>query len=130
MAFALPRREFDPPRVHKFMNKIFLSIIITVFLSLVGVAGDFFIKLSGSGKKFIDLKWFILGLIIYSLTAFGWFFVMKNIKLSTLGVIYAISTILFLLLISIFYFKESLNIYEIVGMLLAIVSILLLSNYA
>jgi undecaprenyl phosphate-alpha-L-ara4N flippase subunit ArnF len=112
------------------VNKATLSILITIILSLIGVAGDFFIKLAGNGKKFVELRWFFIGLIIYALTAFGWFFVMKNIKLSTLSVFYAISTVLFLTLTSVFYFKESLNIYEIAGIALAIVSIYLLKGFA
>ncbi|OGZ18295.1 MAG: hypothetical protein A2V72_00815 [Candidatus Nealsonbacteria bacterium RBG_13_37_56] len=112
------------------MNKITISLIITVILALVGVIGDFFIKLAGEGKKFIELKWFIIGFLIYAATAFGWFFVMKNIKLSTLSVFYAVSTVLFLTLISVFYFKEPLNIYEIIGIILAITSIVLLGKLA
>lgn len=112
------------------MNKVLISLFATIFLALVGVIGDFFIKLSGNGKKFINLRWFIIGLFIYASTAFGWFYVMKNIKLSTLGVFYAISTILFLTAVSIFYFKENVNIYEIIGIGLAIVSIILLGKFA
>ncbi len=103
---------------------------MTIFLALVGVAGDFFIKLAGNGKRFVELRWFFIGLIIYALTAFGWFFVMKNIKLSTLSVFYALSTVLFLTLVSVFYFKEPLNIYEGIGVILAVVSILLLKGFA
>jgi len=112
------------------MNKVILSLIFAVFLSLVGVIGDFFIKISGSGAKFMDVKWFVIGFVIYALTAFGWFYVMKNIKLSTLGVFYAVSTVLFLTLVSVFYFKEKLNIYEIVGTITAIISLVLLGKYA
>ena len=111
------------------MNKL-IPIIIAVFLSFVGVVGDFFIKLSGSGHKFMEIKWFILGFIIYGLTAFGWFYVMKNMKLATLGVFYAISTIIFLIIVGVFYFKESLNVYEIVGIGLAIISLIILGRFA
>jgi drug/metabolite transporter (DMT)-like permease len=112
------------------MDKTTISLIATVFLALMGVVGDFFINLSGEGKKFMDLKWFLLGFFIYALTAFGWFFVMKNIKLSTLGVFYAVSTILFLTLVSVFYFKEPLNIYEVVGIIGAVISLTLLGKFA
>ena len=107
-----------------------LSLLGAILLSGVGVIGDFFIKLSSSGKSFMDVKWFIIGLVIYALTAFGWFYVMKNIKLSTLGVFYAISTIIFLIFVSVFYFKEPLNNYEIFGILLGIISLVLLGRFA
>ena len=112
------------------MDQLTASLLIIVLLSLIGVIGDFFIKLAGSGKNFIELKWFLLGFIIYGITAFGWFYVMKNIKLATLGVFYAISTILFLTLIGVFYFKEQLNFYEILGIITAIISLILLSSFA
>lgn len=112
------------------MNKVILSLIAAIVLALVGVLGDFFIKLSGSGAKFINWKVFIVGLLVYASTAFGWFFVMKNVKLSTLGVFYAITTVLALVFVSVFYFKESLNVYEMVGIFLAIGSLILLTRFA
>jgi small multidrug resistance pump len=111
------------------MEKIIISLLIIILLSLIGVAGDFFIKLSGNGQKFIEPKLFLLGMLIYALTAFGWFFVMKNVKLSTLGVIYAISTAIFLTLVGIFYFREKLNHYEIVGIITGLISIILLGKF-
>ncbi|MBU2539614.1 hypothetical protein KJ786_00415 [Patescibacteria group bacterium] len=68
--------------------------------------------------------------MIYASTAFGWFFVMKNIKLATLGVFYAVSTILFLVIIGTFYFKEPINIYEMIGIIGAIASLILLGKFA
>ena len=112
------------------VDKIAASLVIAVMLSLVGVIGDFFIKISGAGAKFMDAKWFALGFVIYSLTAFGWFYVMKNVKLSTLGVFYAVSTILFLTLVSVFYFKENLNSYEYVGIALAMAGMTILWRFA
>jgi drug/metabolite transporter (DMT)-like permease len=112
------------------LNIKLLSLFGAIFLSAIGVLGDSFIKLSGSGKNFMDIKWFILGFIVYGLTAFGWFFVMKNIKLSTLGVFYAISTVIFLMIVGVFYFKEPLNNYEIIGIILAIISLILLGKFA
>ncbi|MFH1170208.1 MAG: transporter [Candidatus Vogelbacteria bacterium] len=110
------------------MNSIiWLGVII--LLALVGVLGDFFIKLSGI-KIPADWRLFSIGLIIYALTAFGWFFVMRQVKLSTLGVFYALGTVLFLTLVSTLYFKESLNPYEIIGIILAIISLVLLGRFA
>jgi len=112
------------------MDKILFSLLITIFLGLVGVIGDFFIKLSGNGTKFMELKWFIIGFLIYASTAFGWFYVMKHVKLATLGVFYLISTIIFLTIVGVFYFKERLNLYEIIGIITAIISLILLGKFA
>lgn len=112
------------------MDKVAISLIVAVVLALVGVAGDFYIKLSGIGPKFMEVKWFIIGFIIYGLTAFGWFYVMKHVKLATLGVFYAVSTVLFVTLLGVLHFKERINIYEIIGIGAAILSLVLLGKHA
>lgn len=111
--------------------KTITAAFIIIGLSLVGVLGDSFIKLSGNGEtKYIDWKWFVLGFVIYSSTAIGWFFIMKHIKLGTLGVIYGTTTVIALTLIGVFFFKEQLNIYEVVGLVAGLASIILLSRFS
>ncbi len=106
---------------------IFLTII---GLSIVTVVGDYFIKLSGSKPGyFIDLNSFWLGLILYIFSAVGWFFVMKNVKLSTVGIVYGITTSILLVIIGIFYFKETLNAYELAGVGLGLISLILLTRF-
>lgn len=109
---------------------IFNASLVVIGLSLVGVLGDYFIKLSGdSVVKYIDIKWFLIGLIVYSSTAIGWFFVMKHIKLSTLGVLYGVTTVVALTAVGILFFKERLNLYEIIGVIAGVSSIVLLSRF-
>jgi drug/metabolite transporter (DMT)-like permease len=108
----------------------YLYLLLVVFLSAVGVLGDFFLKLAGKGQKFVEVRWLILGAAIYALTAIGWFYVMKFIKLSSLGVIYAISTLLFVVLLGVYYFHERLNVYEIIAIVLALTSLVILSRFA
>lgn len=112
------------------MNIKLLSLLIIFVFSFVGVLGDFFLKLAGSGNKFMDVKWFVIGLLIYGSTAFGWFYVMKNVKLATLSVFYSVCIILLLTGIGVFYFKESLNWYEVAGIITALASLLLLGRFA
>src|SRR3989344_6745531 len=101
--------------------------LVVIGLSLVGVLDDYFIKLAGhDGSKYIDFKLFIIGFLVYSSTAIGWFFVMKYIKLSTLGVIYGVTTVVALTTIGVFVFKEHLSIYEIIGVLAGVSSTVLL----
>ena len=105
------------------------TILIVIFLSIIGVIGDFFIKISGNGEKFMNVKFFLIGLIIYASTAFGWFYAMKHMKLSTLGVIYSLSTVLLLVAVGVIYFHDKLKVYEIIGIVAAIISIVLLSRF-
>src|SRR3989344_6439208 len=112
------------------MEKTGIALLLIILLSIVGVARDFFIKLSGNGPKYIEYKWFILGLAIYASTAFGWFFVMKEIKLATLGAFYAVSIVLLLTAVGVFYFGEKLNYFEMGGIAAALVSVVLLMRFA
>lgn len=105
-------------------------ILIVILLGAVGVVGDYFIKLAGNGSKFIETRWFVIGFLIYASTAFGWFYVMKHIKLSSLGVIYALTSVLLLVAVGVFVFHEKLNVYEIIGIITAIASVILLSRFA
>jgi len=112
------------------MNLTILSIIVAIILSFIGVVGNYFIKISGQQKSWMDIRLFIVGFLVYASTAFGWFFVMKHIKLSTLGVVYSVSTVLFLTLLSVLVFNEKINIYEIIGVMFAIISIVILGKFA
>lgn len=107
-----------------------IHILIVIGLSLIGVLGDYFLKLSGNGEKYINWKWFVVGLLVYSSTAIGWFFVMKHIKLGTLGAVYATTTVLALVIVGFFLFKENMNYYEITGLIMGIIAIVLLAKFA
>ena len=58
--------------------------------------------------------------MLYASTAFGWVFVMKHLKLATVGVVYSISMVLLLTAVGVVAFKESLNGYEIAGLVMAV----------
>ena len=101
-----------------------------VLLSLMGVVGDYFVKLSSSGQKYLNIKWLVVGALIYALTAFGWFFPLKHSRLAALGVIYGVSTVVFLSLMGFFFFKQSISAWEWVGIGFGVFSILLLARFA
>ena len=112
------------------MSPIYIAFLIGIGLSLITVLADALIKHASLQNAFSGWQMLILGAIIYSLTAFGWFFVMRKIKLSTLGVLYGVSCIVFLTLVSVFYFKERITSLELFGILLGIVSLVILSRFA
>ena len=108
---------------------ILLAILIGVLLSVVTVIGDSLVKKASLGASFPGMGLLILGAIVYGLTAFGWFFVMRRLKLSTVGVLYSVSTAVLLVLISVFYFKEKISLPEIIAIFLAIVSLIILARF-
>lgn len=106
-----------------------IGLISIFLLSAVGVLGDFFLDLAGKTKHGVIFHWFVMGMLIYALSAFGWFYVIKQTKLEDLGVLYATATSILLVLLGVFVFKEQLEPKEILGILFGLLSIILLSRF-
>ena len=112
------------------MTRGSLAVIVTIVFSSVGVLGDYFLKLASSHDSPLRTGAFYVGFAIYASTAIGWVFVMKHLKLATISVVYSISMVLLLTGAGVLLFRESLNHYELVGLLLAVTSLVLLMRFA
>ena len=112
------------------MDKTVLAVLVTIGLSVVGVVGDYFLKRASEAEHSLRTSWFYIGFVVYASTAFGWVFVMKHLKLATIGVVYSVSMILLLTAIGVVGFKESLSGYELTGLAMAIGSLVLLVRFA
>ena len=107
-----------------------LAVLITITFSVIGVLGDYFLKLASGREQPLRTSWFYLGFALYASTAFGWVFVMKYLKLATISVLYSISMVLLLTAIGVVLFRESLNYFEVIGIVLAVTSLVLLIRFA
>ena len=112
------------------MEKQTLAVLVTVLFSAMGVLGDYFLKLASTQEDSLRTKWFYIGFIVYASTAFGWVFVMKHLKLATISVVYSVSMVLLLTTIGVVFFRETLNGYEIAGLVMAVGSLVLLVRFA
>jgi small multidrug resistance pump len=112
------------------MNAKTLAVVVTLAFSVIGVLGDYFLKLSSREENSLRSPWFYVGFALYAFTAFGWVFVMKHLKLATISVLYSISMVLLLTTVGMVFFRETLNYYEIAGLLMAIASLILLVRFA
>jgi drug/metabolite transporter (DMT)-like permease len=110
------------------MNKTTVAVVAAVVMSAVGIAGDYFLKRASERDSPLACWEFLVGLLLYSSTAFAWVYVMQRLKLATIGVIYSVSMVLLLAGMGVLFFRETLSGTEIVGILLAIASLLLLAN--
>jgi small multidrug resistance pump len=107
-----------------------LAVVVTIAFSLLGVLGDYFLKLASAHDNSLKTMAFYIGFVVYASTAFGWVFVMKHLKLATISVVYSVSLVLLLTAIGVVLFRESLNYYEIAGLVMAIASLILLIRFA
>ena len=101
-----------------------------MLLSAVGALADYFLKLASGEEQIVRNKWFVIAFVIYSSTIFGWVFVIKSMKLASVGVVYSICMVLFLTFLGVVFFKERLSFMEVIGIGLALASLILLTRFA
>ena len=112
------------------MEMTTFAVLVTLAFSVIGVVGDYFLKLASTREQPLATGWFYLGFTLYASTAFGWVFVMRHLKLATISVLYSVSMILLLTAIGVVLFRESLNYFEMAGIVLAVASLVLLMRFA
>jgi len=107
-----------------------LAVLVTIAFSLVGVLGDYFLKIASTREDALRHPAFYVGFLVYASTAFGWLFVMRHLKLGTIGALYSVTMILLLTLVGVVFFGERPSWPELTGLLLAIASFVLLVRFA
>ena len=107
-----------------------LPLVVTVAFSIVGVAGDYLLKRASEQSAPLRSGWFYVGFAVYASTAFGWVYVMRHLKLATIGAVYSVSMILLLTGVGVVAFRQPLNPYEVAGLAMAIGSLVLLMRFA
>ena len=112
------------------MERPTLAVLVTIAFSVIGVVGDYFLKLASGRDQPLRSSWFYVGFALYASTAFGWVFVMRHLKLATISVVYSVSMVLLLTAVGVLGFRESLNWYEVAGIGLAVGSLVLLMRFA
>ena len=122
----LAREENSKPT----MGTRTIAVLVTIAFSVIGVLGDYFLKLASAREQPLRTGWFYVGFALYASTAFGWVFVMKHLKLATISVLYSVSLVLLLTAIGVVLFRESLNSFEVIGIVLAVASLVLLMRFA
>lgn len=111
------------------VDRTTIMVLAAAVMSAVGIVGDYFLKRASGDSNPLATPTFLVGLALYSSTAFAWVFVMRHLKLATIGVIYSVCMILLLTAMGYFIFNETINRYEAVGIVFAIASIVLLSRF-
>ena len=107
-----------------------VAVLVTVGFSVLGVLGDYFLKLASTQERSLRSPAFYVGFAVYASTAFGWLFVMKHLKLGTISVLYSVTMIVLLTVLGVAVFGERLSYPEVAGLLLALASLVLLIRFA
>ena len=105
------------------MKPVYLIYLLTMML----VSADYLIKKATTAtNNFYQLM--IAAVVLYAISPIGWYVVLSKYKLVSVGAIYSILTIVMLALIGFICFKERLSFREVAGLVLAFVSIALLTQ--
>src|SRR5262249_51526176 len=107
-----------------------IAVLVTFAFSVIGGLGDYFLKLASACEQPLRTGWFYLGFALFASTGFGLVCVMSRLKLATISVLYSVSLVLLLTAIGVALFRESLNYFEVIGIVLAVVSLVLLMRFA
>ena len=107
-----------------------LAVTVVIGLSAVGVLADWFLKLASQEDNPLRSPWLVAGAAIYAATALGWVYILKHLKLASIGGIYCVSTVLLLTVLGTVIFRERLSATELVGVGFALVSLALLGRQA
>jgi len=107
-----------------------LALFATAGLSILAVIGDYFLKRASADGAPFRTTWFLVGFVIYASTAFGSVFVFRHLKLATSGGVYAVCLVLALTIVGLVGFRETLRASEILGIAMAICSLVLLTRFA
>lgn len=112
------------------MSERLFALLLTVAIGAVCVACDYLLKKASLLPRPFLTRDFWMGFTGYALTAFAWVFVLQRIKLATIGAIYSLTLIILLAVVGTLLFGEKLNQVEILGLILACISVFLLARFA
>ncbi|MFT3689470.1 hypothetical protein [Paenirhodobacter sp.] len=97
--------------------------------TLVVIAGDVALKVAVERGHTLSSPLVAAGFGLYGLSAIGWFLALQRMTLSQTGVAFSVFSLLALVGIGVFQFGERLEAREILGVSMAVCSILLMARF-
>jgi multidrug transporter EmrE-like cation transporter len=110
---------------------MFLKEILPIFVATsIAVIGDFFIKKATLAKGINEYVYMGIAIFFYALNAMAFYIIYKHMELSSIGVYYALFTIILFVITGVLFFGEVISKGEFAGIVLAVASIFLLAKFA
>ena len=104
------------------------TALILCCITAMTLMGDYCIKLATGKIGGLLSVQFIVGALLYGITAIGWFFLMKDNSLAIIGVLFSASTVILLAALGTFVFKEPFGWREAAGIFLAVLAVVVISH--
>lgn len=105
-----------------------LAWVVVILGTVISVVGDTFFGYAAKGGPGYNLKWFIIGWVIYGISAIAWVIGYKHEKFAVVATLYSVFLVLLSVLIGYLVFKEKLTTGQLLGILLGFVSLILLRS--
>jgi drug/metabolite transporter (DMT)-like permease len=104
------------------------AIFVLVPITIATIAGDYCVKTASGSESQNSYLVLLAGACLYGASAIGWFILMRTHSLATIGVLYSATTIIMLAALGHFVFNEPTNSTQLLGLLLAVVSVLIMNH--
>jgi len=108
------------------MSQFAKILLCSVVLLSVTILGDFCVKKAATLKDYSGWKLLLAGGAINFVCAIGWFWIYRSQKFITVGGILSIGLLALSVLVSQFVFREKISNWEITGVVLGFISLLIL----
>ena len=105
-------------------------ILAMAGIVIVTIIGDWALKMASLREGFSGGWHITLGMAMYMLSGFGFVVAMRHMSLASVGVWYAVLTILMMTALGVFVFGERLSAREIIGVGFALISLSLMTRLA
>ena len=99
------------------------SVLILLAITATTLLGDYLIKLASAQPQGLANPVFLAGMVVYGLTAVGWFYLMRSHSLAAIGVLYSAMTIVLLAGMGVVLFHEPFGAREALGVGLAVAEV-------
>ena len=103
------------------MNYLYLLVLVLIILESLAMST---IEYSANNRN----SYFIIGILLYIIIGLILYKILIHRDLAVTNALWNVSTIILVSLISIFYFKERIDIYGKIGILFAILSIIFIEH--
>lgn len=104
-------------------------VLVLFFVELICIWADYYIKKASMEDGWSGWKMLAFGAFLYGVSAIGFFMLMRNFKVFTVGMLHSFAVIFLSVILSLFVFNEKINAREILGLLLGVASIMLLVRF-
>ena len=99
------------------------AFLVLALIAVATVLGDFHIKKAAMSLSGLRSPHLLSGTLLYGVTAFGWFYLMKSQSLAMIAVLFTASTIIALSVLGYFVFGEQFGKREAIGVTFALLAV-------